>query len=96
LRRLPIDSKISSKLQESRRNIRSPYADCFAVTTALKEKASIVSGDPEIKKVEKIAQIEWIQIRFPGAALFRVLHEESGRETGILASLPGFIWWLWL
>lgn len=36
------------------------FADCFAVTTALKEKAHIVTGDPEFKRVEKIAQIEWM------------------------------------
>jgi len=36
------------------------FADCFAIATALKEKAPIVTGDPEFKKVEKIAQIEWM------------------------------------
>ena len=36
------------------------FADCFAVATALREKAPIVTGDPEFKKVEKIAQIEWM------------------------------------
>jgi len=36
------------------------YADCFAVATALKFSASILTGDPEFKKVEHIVHIEWI------------------------------------
>lgn len=36
------------------------YADCFAVATALRHGASIVTGDPEFKKVEHLVQIEWI------------------------------------
>ena len=36
------------------------YADCFAVATALKVNASIVTGDPEFKKVERLVKIAWI------------------------------------
>ncbi|MFQ5486069.1 MAG: PIN domain-containing protein [Desulfobacterales bacterium] len=36
------------------------YADCFAVATAQKLGASIVTGDPEFKKVESLVKIEWI------------------------------------
>lgn len=36
------------------------YADCFAIQTAVKEKASLVTGDPEFKKVEKIVNIDWL------------------------------------
>ena len=36
------------------------YADCFAVATAQKVKASIITGDPEFKKVERLVEIEWI------------------------------------
>ncbi len=36
------------------------YADCFAVATALKFSASILTGDPEFKKVEHIVTIEWL------------------------------------
>jgi ribonuclease VapC len=35
------------------------YADCFAAATAIKEGASIVTGDPEFKKVENKAPIIW-------------------------------------
>ena len=36
------------------------YADCFAVATALSVKASIVTGDPEFKKIEHLTEIVWI------------------------------------
>jgi len=36
------------------------YADCFAVATALKVNASIITGDPEFKKVERLVKIIWI------------------------------------
>ncbi len=36
------------------------YVDCFAVATALREEASLVTGDPEFKKVEKIVKIDWL------------------------------------
>jgi ribonuclease VapC len=36
------------------------YADCFAVATALTFEASILTGDPEFKKVEHVIKITWI------------------------------------
>ena len=36
------------------------YVDCFAITTALREKAAILTRDPEFKKVEKLVEIEWM------------------------------------
>jgi uncharacterized protein len=36
------------------------YADCFAVATAQREKAVIVTGDPEFKKVIGEVDVEWI------------------------------------
>ena len=36
------------------------YADCFAVATALREGAPLVTGDPEFKKVEKTIEIDWL------------------------------------
>jgi len=37
-----------------------PFADCFAVATARKNNAVILTGDPEFKKVEPLVEIEWI------------------------------------
>ena len=36
------------------------YADCFALASAIEHKATIVTGDPEFKKVEQIVEIVWI------------------------------------
>ena len=36
------------------------FADCFAAATAIREKAAIITGDPEFKKLEKEVEIEWI------------------------------------
>lgn len=36
------------------------YADCFVIATALKEKAVVLTGDPEFKKAEEIVKIHWL------------------------------------
>jgi len=36
------------------------FADCFAVVTAHRESATIMTGDPEFKKIEHLVEIEWI------------------------------------
>jgi len=36
------------------------FADCFAVATAQRENAVILTGDPEFKNVEKFVEIEWL------------------------------------
>lgn len=37
------------------------FADCFAVGTARKNNAVILTGDPEFKKVEHLVEIEWLE-----------------------------------
>ena len=36
------------------------FADCFAVATAHRAEAMIMTGDPEFKKIEHLVEIEWI------------------------------------
>ena len=36
------------------------YADAFLLATALRERAVIVTGDPEFEKVEFLCRIEWV------------------------------------
>ncbi len=36
------------------------YADCFAVATAIRENAIVITGDPEFKLVKNLIEIEWI------------------------------------
>ena len=62
---LPID-KIGNTLTEviEAAQIKAQYpisyADCFAVATAIREKAAIVTGDPDFRYVEKIVKIDWL------------------------------------
>lgn len=39
------------------------YADCFAAATAIENKATIVTGDPEFKKLESEVSILWLPQR---------------------------------
>ncbi len=36
------------------------YADAFVVATAIREGASIVTGDPDFKHVEPLIKIDWL------------------------------------
>ncbi len=36
------------------------YADCFAVATSHRERAPLITGDPEFKKVQDIISIDWL------------------------------------
>jgi len=36
------------------------YADCIAAALALRERASLVTGDPEFRHVEQAIKIEWL------------------------------------
>lgn len=36
------------------------FADCFAAATAIREKAEIVTGDPEFRKLEEHVKIVWL------------------------------------
>ncbi len=36
------------------------FADCFAVATAQRENAVILTGDPEFKYVENYVKIDWL------------------------------------
>jgi ribonuclease VapC len=37
------------------------FADCFTVATARRFDATVFTGDPEFKAVEKIVEIEWLR-----------------------------------
>ena len=57
-----VANRFEDVIEASRIKAKYPlsFADCFSVATALKEKAPIVTGDPEFKTVEEIAAIEWM------------------------------------
>ena len=53
-------SEIILRAAEIKAQYAISYADCFAVATAEKLSASIITGDPEFKKVEPLVSVEWI------------------------------------
>ncbi len=57
-----IENTLQDVIEASKIKAKFPisYADCFAVASAFKEKATIITGDPEFKLVEKLLNIEWL------------------------------------
>jgi ribonuclease VapC len=55
-----LSSEIILSASEIKAEYTISYADCFAVATALQLTASIITGDPEFKKVQHLAKIVWI------------------------------------
>ena len=57
---LPIPNELIFQASEYKAEYSISYADCFALASAVEHKAVIVTGDPEFKKVEHLAEIHWI------------------------------------
>ena len=58
--RVPATWEIIESASEIKAKHALSYADCFAVAAALKHNATIVTGDPEFKKIEHMVKIDWI------------------------------------
>jgi predicted nucleic acid-binding protein len=39
------------------------YADAFAVASAIRENATVLTNDPEYKTVEDLVKVEWLGVR---------------------------------
>ena len=57
---LPIPNSLIFRAAEYKAQYALSYADCFALASALEHKATLVTGDPEFKKVEHLVGIVWI------------------------------------
>ncbi|MBW2369641.1 MAG: type II toxin-antitoxin system VapC family toxin [Deltaproteobacteria bacterium] len=57
---VPPTSEIILNAAEIKADYAISYADCFAVASALKYSATVITGDPEFKKIEHIAAVEWV------------------------------------
>jgi ribonuclease VapC len=57
-----VGNTLHDVIQAARIKARYPisYADAFAVATALREKTTIITGDPDFKHVENIVRIDWL------------------------------------
>lgn len=58
--RVAVSWDIIASASEVKGNHPLSYADCFAVATALRQKAALATGDPEFKHVEHLIEIEWV------------------------------------
>ena len=54
------DSDLIWEAAEIKARFSISYADCFAAATALRFKASILTGDPEFKKLGDLVTVEWL------------------------------------
>jgi predicted nucleic acid-binding protein len=57
---LPISNDLVFQAAEYKAQYAISYADCFAVASAVEQKAILVTGDPEFRKVEHLVDIVWI------------------------------------
>ncbi len=57
---LPIPNHLIFQAAEYKAQYALSYADCFALASAVEYKATLVTGDPEFKKVEHLVDIIWI------------------------------------
>jgi ribonuclease VapC len=57
---LPVPNTLVFQAAEYKAEYALSYADCFALASAVEYKATLVTGDPEFKKVEPLMGIVWI------------------------------------
>ena len=57
---LPVSNNLIFQAAEYKAQYGISYADCFALASAIEYKATIVTGDPEFKKVEHLVDIVWV------------------------------------
>ena len=58
---LPAPEALVYKAAELKADYPISYADCFALACALEQSAILVTGDPELKKVDHLISIQWIR-----------------------------------
>lgn len=61
LKVLPAPEPLVYKAAELKAEYPISYADCFALACALEHSATLVTGDPEFKKVVHLVSIQWIR-----------------------------------
>lgn len=60
IRPVPVDLDLVIEAAKIKARYPLSYADAFAVATALRNDAAIITGDPEFKAVTKLAPIDWL------------------------------------
>ena len=57
---LPSSNELVLEAAEYKAKYPIAYANAFALATAVREKACIITGDPEFKEVEHLIEIHWM------------------------------------
>ena len=57
---LSVPNELIFRAAEYKAEFSISYADCFALASALENKAALVTGDPEFKKVEHLVKVMWV------------------------------------
>jgi len=57
---LSVPNELIFRAAEYKAEFSISYADCFALASALENKAALVTGDHEFKKVEHLAKVIWV------------------------------------
>ena len=57
---LSVPNELIFRAAEHKAEFSISYADCFALASALENKAPLVTGDPEFKKVEHLVKVIWV------------------------------------
>jgi predicted nucleic acid-binding protein len=60
IRIMPCPNDLVLEAAEIKSRYPIAYADAFALASALREDACIVTGDPEFKEVEHLTKIHWL------------------------------------
>lgn len=57
-----VDNSFAEVLEAARLKAGFPvsYADAFAIATAIRMNAAVVTGDPEFRQVEHLVAIDWL------------------------------------
>lgn len=57
---LPAPNDLVYRAAELKARFSMSYADTFVVASAMEHKATLVTGDPEFRQVEKLVKILWV------------------------------------
>lgn len=57
---LPVPNALIFQAAEYKAQYGISYADCFVLASTVEQKAKIVTGDPEFKKVEHLVEVVWV------------------------------------
>jgi len=60
VRIIPCPNDLVLEAAEIKAQYPIAYADAFALATAVREKACIITGDPEFKEAEHLVEIHWL------------------------------------